>query len=211
MENKADYFEDLKIIKKVMEESSRFLSLSGLSGVFAGLAALTGTAIAVWGFMHGRIILSAGYLDALSPHDISLLKIRLATDALIVLALAIGISLYFSYRKSVKNGTRIWTPVSRRLLTSLLVPLVAGGIFIIIVYIQNQWQLIIPAMLMFYGLSLVNAGKFTYNEVFYLGIIEIIVGLIAAVVPEYGIFLWALGFGLLHVIYGLIMFRKYER
>lgn len=210
MEDKTDYFEDLKVIKKVMEDSSRFLSLSGLSGLFAGLVALAGTAVALICFLNGTLILSTGYTDALLPGKLSLIKTGLSVDALIVLVLAIGLSVYFSYRKSVKKGIKIWTPVSRRLLVNLMVPLAAGGIFIIILYLQNQWKLIIPSMLIFYGLSLVNAGKFTYSEIFYLGLIEIITGLSAAIFPAYGILFWAFGFGFLHIIYGLIMFRKYE-
>jgi hypothetical protein len=131
-------------------------------------------------------------------------------DALLTLILAIGVSLYFSYRKSLRNSIKIWTPVSKRLLINLLIPLVSGGIFIIILYLQNNWKLVIPSMLLFYGLALVNSGKFTYNEVFYLGLIEILTGLLSALLPGYGIFFWAFGFGLLHITYGLIMYRKYK-
>ena len=210
MESKSDYFEDLKIIKKVMEDSSRFLSLSGLSGLFAGLVALAGAAVAIFAFLNSRMVLSSGYFNGLPTHELNILKIKLMIDALIVLGLAAGVSLYFSYKKSVRNGIKIWTPVSRRLIINFLVPLLAGGIFIIILYLQNFWQLVIPSMLIFYGLALVNAGKFTYSEVFYLGLTEIITGLFAAVFPEYGILFWAFGFGLLHIIYGLLMYRKYE-
>ncbi len=210
MENKTDYLEDLKIIKKVMEESSRFLSLSGLSGLFAGLVAITGAAIAVFGILNSRIALSWEYFESLSAYELNLVKVKLIIDALIVLGLAIGISVYFSYKKSAQKGIKIWTPVSRRLLVSLLVPLATGGILIIILYLQSLWQLILPSMLIFYGLSLVNAGKFTYSEVFYLGLTEIITGLAAALFPGYGIFFWVFGFGVLHIVYGFIMFRKYE-
>jgi hypothetical protein len=104
----------------------------------------------------------------------------------------------------------MWTPVSKRLLISMLIPLVTGGIFIIILYIQNQWMLVVPAMLLFYGLALVNASKFTYSEVFYLGLIEILTGLLCTIFPVYGLVFWCFGFGLLHIGYGLTMYRKYE-
>jgi hypothetical protein len=210
MESKSDYFEDLKIIKKVMEDSSRFLSLSGLSGLFAGLIALAGAAVAVFAFLNGRIIISDGFFNGLAPRELDLVKIKLIADAVLVLLLAVGVSLYFSYRMSVRKGIKIWTPVSKRLLISFLVPLAAGGIFILILFMHHDWQLIIPSMLIFYGLALVNSGKFTYSEVFYLGLIEITTGLFAAMLPGYGIIFWAFGFGLLHILYGLIMFRKYQ-
>jgi hypothetical protein len=147
---------------------------------------------------------------SLSIKETNTMKILLIIDAILVLIIAIGVSIYFSYKKSIRQGLKMWTPVSKRLLINLLVPLITGGIFIIILFIENQWQLIVPAMLIFYGLALVSAGKFTYNEVFYLGIFEILAGLCSAIWPEYGIFFWCFGFGVLHIAYGLFMYRKYE-
>jgi len=210
MDSKSNYFEDLKVIKKVMEESSRFLSLSGLSGIFAGIIALIGAAIAILGFMNGGILFVDGYTTGMSSHDIAVLKSEFFIDAILVLIFALAFSFFFSIRKSASKGLKMWTPVSRRLLINLMIPLFTGGILIPILYFQDQWQFIIPLMLIFYGLALVNAGKFTYNEVFYLGLSEIITGLVSAVFPVYGLFFWCFGFGLLHIAYGLIMYRKYE-
>ncbi|MGE5429024.1 MAG: hypothetical protein ACM3O8_14110, partial [Methylococcaceae bacterium] len=67
------------------------------------------------------------------------------------------------------------------------------------------------AMLIFYGLALVNAGKFTLSEVHYLGITEIVLGLMAAVFINWGLLFWALGFGVMHIVYGMMMYYKYER
>lgn len=211
MDNKTDYFEDIKVIKKIMEESSRFLSLSGLSGLFSGMIALVGASIAIFFFLDGKVILSEDYFTSISPSEITILKTGLLLDAFLTLLLAVGASIYFSYRKTLRDSTKIWTPVSRRLLINLLVPLFSGGVLIIILYSQNNWQLIIPSMLIFYGLALVNAGKFTYGEIFYLGLIEILTGLLSALFPGYGVIFWAFGFGFLHITYGLIMYRKYER
>jgi hypothetical protein len=210
MNSKSDYFEDIKTIKKIMEESSRFLSLSGLSGVFAGLIALAGGVIAFFLILNCQALLKNAYFARLSQEETCILKLWLITDAALVLILALGVSFYFSYRKAIRQGLKIWTSISRRMLISFIVPLVTGGIFILILSCENQWQLIVPAMLIFYGLSLVNAGKFTYSEVFYLGLIEIFIGLSSAVFPGYGLYFWCLGFGFLHIAYGLIMYRKYE-
>ena len=179
-----------------MEESSRFLSLSGLSGIFAGILAFLG------GF--------AVHFLRLRIQDISLLKYEVVAVAMIVLILALAGSFYFSIRKARSKGQKIWTPVSRRLLLNLFIPLISGGFFILILYFENHWKLIVPAMLIFYGLSLVSAGKFTYNEVFYLGLAELITGFLAAIFPESFILFWVLGFGFLHIVYGLIMYRKYQ-
>jgi MFS superfamily sulfate permease-like transporter len=167
--------------------------------------------VAVFVFLDGRFVLSDDFFKSYTAQELNLLKISLSVLAVSVLVLSVAISVWFSWRKSVKKGLRIWTSVSRRLLTNLIVPLVTGGILIIILYFHQQWQLVLPSMLIFYGLALVSATKFTYNEIFYLGVIEIVSGLLAAALPSYGIILWSFGFGFLHIVYGLMMYRKYER
>jgi hypothetical protein len=122
----------------------------------------------------------------------------------------VSFSFYFSVKKAKKDGKNFWTPISKRLLINLLIPLVSGGVFVIVLLLQNQIQLIVPCFLIFYGLALVNAGKFTFGEIFYLGILEIIIGLVSAFFPGWGIIFWIIGFGILHIVYGLAMFRKYE-
>lgn len=209
MKNTDKSLEDLDTIRTIMENSTRFLSLSGLAGVFAGLAALAGALIAYFIVLNGNY--TDEYFRGLSLEILNIIQRRLITIALIVLVAAISIGLVLSGRKAAFRGQRMWTPVSKRLLVSMLVPLVSGGLLIIIMYLRNSFGLIIPSMLIFYGLALVNAGKFTYSEVFYLGLFEIIIGLAAAVFPEFSIFLWTLGFGFLHIAYGLMLYRKYEK
>ena len=211
MENKPEYIEDLRIIKKVMEESSRFLSLSGLSGVFAGLIALVGAVVAVFAFLDGNYILSDGMLSGKSPQELNMIKVGLTLLAVFVLALSIALSIWFSWRNALKKSQRMWTPVSRKLLINLLVPLVTGGLIITVLLLHNEWHYLLSSMLIFYGLSLVSATKFTYNDIFYLGLIEIFSGLAAAALPALGIIFWSFGFGLLHIVYGLLLYRKYER
>lgn len=211
MDNKTEYIEDLRIIKRVMEESSRFLSLSGLSGIFAGLIALAGAAVSVFVLLDGNLILNDGMFSAKSAQELSGIKTGLTLLAVLVLVLSIAVSLWFSRRNAVKKNQRMWTPVSRKLLTNMIVPLVTGGILIMIFLLHNEWHYILPSMLIFYGLSLVSATKFTYNDIFYLGLIEVFSGLAAAAMPAYGIILWSFGFGLLHIVYGLLLYRKYER
>jgi hypothetical protein len=210
MENKADYSEDLKTIRKIMEESSRFLSLSGLSGLFAGLLAIVGGCIAHFGILKNKTFAATESLVPLSVKQISSIKLQLITVALLVLFFAITGAFYFSYRKARHRGQNIWTPVSKRLLINISIPLLAGAFFILILYSAEQWVLIVPAMLIFYGLALISAGKFTYNEVFYLGLAELLTGFISAMFQDLTVLFWIFGFGFLHIAYGLFMYRKYE-
>jgi hypothetical protein len=210
MENKSDYSEDLKTIKKIMEESSRFLSLSGLSGIFAGLLAIVGGCIAHFEILKNKILLSSKLLAYFSPKEISSIKFQLITVALLVLFFALAGALYFSFRKARQKGQKIWTPVSKRLLLNLCIPLIAGAFFILILYSAEQWLLIVPAMLIFYGLALISAGKFTYNEVFYLGLAELLTGFLSGFIQDFTLLFWIIGFGFLHIAYGIFMYRKYE-
>ncbi len=209
MKDKSKSAEDLVTIRAIMENSTRFLSLSGISGVFAGLIALIGGAVAYFIILNGNY--TNEYFSGLTATEISLIQHKLIIVATVVLAAAVVVAYLLSYRKAGLKGLRMWTPVSKRLLVNMLVPLTTGVILIIIFFLQNYFHLIIPSMLIFYGLALVNAGKFTYNEVFYLGLFEIITGLASAIMPQYGLIFWLFGFGLLHISYGLLLYRKYEK
>jgi len=209
MKNRSKSFEDLDTIRTIMENSTRFFSLSGLSGVFAGLAAIAGAAVAYFFIFRGNF--NADFFASLSAEELRLIKLWSVLDATIVLIAAVVVAFVLSYRKAGKKGLSLWTPVSKRFLVSMIIPLLSGGILIFIVFVQNHFNLIIPFMLIFYGLAMVNAGKFTYGEVFYLGLMQIILGLAAASFPEYALIFWTFGFGLLHIAYGLLLYRKYEK
>jgi len=198
MKNDSNSIEDIKAIRKLMEESSRFLSLSGLSGIFPGLIAIAGALVAYF------FILDGGSID----HQNVIWQ--LLADAAIVLILSVIFAFYFSIKKARKEGKTIMTPTSKRMLINLLIPLVTGGAFVILLILQKNFQLIIPCFLIFYGLALVNGGKFTFGEIYYLGICEIITGLLSAFIPDLGLIFWIFGFGILHIIYGLALYRKYE-
>lgn len=210
MKSDSKSIEDIKAIRKIMEESSRFLSLSGLSGVFAGVTAIVGALVAYFFIFDNGSIHYDEYFRNLSEEETFSLRWQLIADAALVLLLSVLFALWFSIKKAKSDRKNFWTPISKRLLINLLIPLATGGVFIIVLLLQNNIQLIVPGFLIFYGLALVNAGKFTFGEIFYLGILEIITGLISAFVPGWGMIFWIFGFGILHIIYGLAMYRKYE-
>lgn len=207
MAETTTYSDDLKAIRKIMEGSSRFLSLSGLSGVFTGLVAIAGALVA-WLF----ILSKSASLEwsMLSPGD-ARGGLWLIADAAIILVLAVSISFILSYSKSARLGIKFWTPVSRRMLFNLMIPLFAGLVFIIFLAVEKATLFIAPSMLIFYGLALVNAGKFTFGEIHYLGLLQILTGLVSLFFPSYGLLFWVAGFGFLHVFYGLLMYRRYEK
>jgi hypothetical protein len=129
--------------------------------------------------------------------------------ACIVLILALGFAIYFTTRNAKKRKLPIWTIATKYLLISLFIPLVAGGLFSLVLWYRGMPELIFSATLIFYGLALLNASKYLMNEIRYLAIIEVILGLVAGIF--YGLIFWTIGFGVMHIIYGIYMYLKYEK
>lgn len=206
----TDSLQEVKDIRSLMERSSRFISLSGLSGVAAGLCALGGAAIA-------RFVIFKDYYNSynkrgfFTSNDFVALKMQLLALAGGVFLAAFFSAFYFTWRKSNQQGSSLWNPVSRRLFWNVTIPLAAGAFFILGMLQYDEWRFVAPSCLIFYGLALVNASKYTLTDIRYLGYCEIILGLINMQWIGHGLYFWAMGFGVLHVIYGIVMWWKYER
>jgi general stress protein CsbA len=197
-----DYLKDISEIKNLMDRSSRFISLSGLSGIFAGVYAIVGAVIAYV------------YLFPKPGGFITLHSLNF-TLVLVLLALVAGLSIITAYlittRRAKRNNEKIWDTTTQRLLLNFLIPLITGGIYIIIKLNSQHYGLTASLMLIFYGLALVNASKYTIGNVKYLGYAEIIIGLICAALPGYGLWFWVLGFGVFHIVYGGLMYMKEQK
>lgn len=212
MNSKQDHLETLQEIRSMMERSSRFISLSGLSGIFAGLFALAG-AVMVYiyldttPFEHKRLY----YVTAQTANKWGMNYLTFFFwDALLVAVGAIGSGIFFTTRRAKKKGQKIWDKLSQRLLINMAIPLVAGGIFCLLMVYHGILGFVAPATLIFYGLALVNASKYTLTDIRHLGVLEILLGLLAMYFVGYGLEFWVIGFGLLHIIYGTLMYFKYD-
>ena len=197
-----DYLKDISEIKDLMTKSSRFISLSGLSGILAGIYALIGAAIAYWlvtNYSYGTLLL-----------DGKIFRLVML-DLILVAFLSIATAIYLTTRKAKINGDKIWDTTSRRLIVNFLIPLVVGGLYILIILSNQKYGQTAALMLIFYGLALVNTSKYSIGDIRYLGYVEIVLGLICALFPGYGFWLWVLGFGVMHIIYGTVMHFKYDR
>lgn len=193
--------DDIKAIREMMEESSKFLSLSGLSGIIAGIAAILGAAFAYFYLLRD---------PSLTDYNLHQEMMILLADAVLVLLVSLGAGISLSSRKARKNGQKLFNKATYRILYSLGVPLLSGGLFCLIYLCRGDLRTVISGTLLFYGLALFNASKYTYREIRYLGLTEIVLGLAAALFGRYGILFWTLGFGVSHVLYGLIMHMKYD-
>ncbi len=203
----TDYLQDLATIRGIMEKRTKFISLSGLSGILAGIYALVGAFLAYRVIYYSENTVYEAYINGIWSVEIT----KLLVIAFSVLTLASVTGLFLSMKKAKRLGQEFWNPSAIRMVTSFLVPLVTGGIFVAILILRGHAGWVPPALLLFYGIALHAAGNYTFSDVKTLGLLQIALGLIAAVYPGYGLVLWAVGFGGLHIIYGAVMYFKYER
>ena len=206
MKEEQEYIRDIAEIRSMMERSTKFLSLSGWAGIMAGIYALAGAyiAYAVFDFNPDTIDYREGFSGNSSLLNIIFLAIS-------ILLLAIGTAISLSSKSANKRGEKVWNATSRRLLGSMAVPLVAGGLLVLIFIAKDLVGLVAPTTLIFYGLALFSASKFTYEDVKYLGLIQVALGLIGAYFIPWSLALWALGFGIVHIGYGIYIHNKYQR
>ncbi len=198
--------EDLSHIRSMMERSSRFISLSGLSGVFAGVSALAGSIYVYLLFKNNGV----EYFDGEQRFYTNELIVKLFFTALLVLVLALAFGIFFTLRKSKKFNLPVWTNTTKKMLVNLAIPLFVGGVFCMALLYHQLFAFIAPVTLLFYGLALINAEKYTFSDIKYLGFCEIILGCVSLFYLGYGLVFWAIGFGIVHILYGLIMFKKYK-
>lgn len=214
MDKQQQSLETLQDIKRMMERSSRFISLSGLSGISAGICALIGAWVAhpyVVGDKDYVIDRNTAIVQA-AAHDYSIvLNTWLFWIAAATFVSALLTAFIFTWIKSKKEGIPIWGKTAKRLLINVSIPLIVGGIFLFKLIHYGTFGLVAPGCLIFYGLALINASKYTLDEIRYLGYSQITIGLINLWFVGYGLYFWALGFGILHIIYGVYMWMKYER
>ncbi|CAN5241151.1 hypothetical protein BH11BAC6_BH11BAC6_13560 [soil metagenome] len=215
MNDQNHHLDTLQDIKKMMERSSRFISLSGLSGIAAGICAL----VCAW-FAKGIIDANRfSYVDLkhIGRGDDDTITIgdwmgnQLFQVAVITFIAAFVLAFIFTYLRSKKTGTPIWGTTARRLMINVMVPMIAGGIYLLKLLENGTYGYIAPGCLLFYGLAVLNASKYTLPETRFLGYGQILLGIISLWYIGYGIYFWALGFGVLHIIYGIFMWWKYER
>ncbi|TDW99444.1 hypothetical protein [Dinghuibacter silviterrae] len=201
----SSHLDTLKDIRNMMERSGRFISLSGWSGIAAGSWALAGAYLASREFRYLR----GGEIDW--TVGLAHLRARLMVMGLCIFVGALASAFAFTYARSRKQGVPIWGSAARRLLWNTMLPMLAGGVLVLRLLYLELGGLVAPVCLLFYGLALVNGSKYTLGEVRYLGYALILLGAINCWVPGYGLYFWAVGFGVLHIVYGIWMWRKYEK
>jgi len=198
MENK-EAIDALKDIRGMMEKSVKCLSISRLSGIFMGIYAILG-AITVKYLLKNPF----GLIDIEQ-------QLSIAGVAALTLILAIATAAFLSERKAKKTGDSIFSRAARRVHTNLFICLLPGGILSIAMGISGNTQYITTIMLCFYGLALISVSRYTFNDILYLGCWMLFLGMVNSFFTQYSLIFWTLGFGILHISYGVLMYFKYER
>ncbi|WP_345081167.1 hypothetical protein [Nemorincola caseinilytica] len=208
--HKDDPVETLKEIRTIMDRSAKFVSLSGWSGIWAGSVALVGATIAYsWLQQPGykdigsTLYASTEHFDKYTSHFIWL--------GIATFVVALGGVFFFTQRKASRMGQKIWNNASRLMMAQLFYPIFAGSVFCFMFIYYGCGMFVAPTCLVFYGLALISAGRHTYSDIRYLGMLDVAIGCTAMFFPGSGLIFWGIGFGLLHILYGAVMWSKYDK
>jgi len=195
--------DSLNEIKSMMERSSKFTNISGWTWIWVGFVGLISASIAYF------IILEEEFrLYTLLPNaqrDINLVILLIST---LIVACAGGF--YFMINKTNKDGAKFINPTTKRILARFILVLLIGATICAALYMHLSFVYIAPTTLLFYGLALLNVEKDTILEIKYLAYSEIILGLLAFFLIYKGLLFWTIGFGLIHLIFGVWMVLKYD-
>jgi len=205
--DRNNYFQQITDIKDIIEKNTKFKALSGLSAILAGIYALIGVVIAKLIINRSESII---YLE-LKNLKFSSQLYKIILIALLVFICSLITGIYFSEKNAKKNNSKLWTPVAKRVFLNFSIPMLIGAIFCISVILKGYIDLISPICLLFYGLSLLNISYFTFSETKILGYSILFVGCLALFFSGFGLYLWALGFGVFHIVYGIYIHIKYEK
>ena len=203
-------------MEKKLEQSSRFISLSGFSGIFVGLCGLLGAYI-THNLVSTESHTDKEMLEIIGGFDYYNMTVhQFVGENLIFLALftilfALLFAFYFTTLRSRRNRVPIWDEKIKRQISVLCLPNIVGAIFIMRLVLTANYGYIVPSALIFYAISLINIRRFTTGEVALLGYLLLLLGVVNLWMQGWGILFFGFGFGVLHVIYGIVTFFLYER
>ena len=206
---------DLGLIKDLMEKSTKFSNLSGIAVFFTGILAMIGASFVYFDIGFSVSELDISYTQLINqngePEDLFLKLKLLVFIASLILISSLVILYITALKKSGKEGIPLLNSSFSRTLKSLFIPLFSGGIFCLLLINHHMYGFVAPATLIFYGLGLVSSSKFSYSELEFLGYFELLLGFIASFFIGSGLLFWIIGFGVCHIVFGLLIHFKYDK
>ena len=180
--------EHLKYIRETMERTGSFTAVPGWGGVAMGVSALVAAVVAA------------------RQTDVRMWGIVWMCE--VVLALVIGSG--FILRKTRRGDRSTFAAPGRQFFLSFSPPVVAGGVLSWALFLQGDWAVLPGVWLLLYGAGVVTAGAFSIRVVPIMGLCFMLLGLAALASPAaWGNWFLAFGFGILHIVFGLIIARRY--
>ena len=180
--------DNLRFIRRTMEEAACFTAISGVGEMVVGATAL---AAAFWAFRQ--------------PSSLSWLRIWLG-EALVAGLITAGAIVW----KARRSGTDLFSRPGRRFALGLFPPLLAGAVLTLVLFAQGGLWLLPGLWLLLYGTGIVTGGAFSVRTVPVMGLGFVALGVVALVAPPaWGNALLALGFGGLHLLFGGVIARRH--
>jgi len=181
--------DNLRFIRETMERSTHFTAVPGYGGILMGVTAV-----------------AAAYIANVQADFRSW-----QTTWLIEAALAFVIGLFAMWQKSKISKTSLMSAPAKKFALGFFPPLICGVILTYALFrLGTDKDLVISVWLLLYGTAVVCGGMFSVKIVSIMGWIFILMGALAVFVPTmYSDGLMAFSFGILHIIFGVIIARKY--
>lgn len=182
-------YENLRVIRDAMERAGSFTSIPGWGGFIIGLTALGAAYVGA-----GRVTEPRAWLN------IWLIEAGVAS--------VIGaVTIWLKWRRA---ATPFMSGAAKRFFISYFAPMIAGAILTATIAHRGAFDVLPSLWLLLYGTAFVSSGAFSIRVIPVMGLCYMALGVFAAMVrlPVGNIILGA-GFGLLHVVFGLIIARRY--
>ena len=183
--------ENLRVIRQVMERSTKYSTLSGLSGVLVGTVAVLG-------------VLATAHVGNVYAHPL-----RLAVIWLVVLAAAVAIDFGRNKRRAAQVGKRVVSPLGAHILVAALPAFFAGAVLTAFLVLHHLLASLWGVWMLCYGLAICAVGLFSVRPVSFLGAAFVLAGALTLFLQgPYHLYMMALTFGGFHIAYGLWTARR---
>ena len=180
--------DNLRFIRETMERSAHFTAIPGYGGALMGATAIGAAIIA---------------------HNQPTIRYWLITW-LVEAVLAFCIGMLAMWQKAKNAGESLVSAPSRKFAFAFAPPIIAAVILTALLYFRSLFAFMPTVWLTLYGTAVVTGGAYSVKIVPIVGWIFIALGLISVFVDtRYGNLLMALGFGVIQVVFGLVVARKF--
>jgi hypothetical protein len=179
--------DNLKYIRETMESATSFTGVSGKGYVFAGISAL-----------------AAAWLAAQQTSATAWLGVWMAE-----LVLAAAVTLAMTASKARSQGSSLWSTSGIKLLLAFLPGMTVGGILTLALYLQGDLSLLPGIWMCLYGAAVMTAGVHSVRVIPVMGALFILVGALVLFTPLPANITLGLGLGILHIVFGIIVWRNH--